>query len=187
MEEIWKPLKQNPDYYEISNLGRIRSLCFTNQWGTFIRKEPKIIKPVVTQSGYCVVTICSAKRKRYYVHRLVATNFIDNPMSLPQINHKNGIKTDNNIDNLEWSTSSDNIKHSFRVLKRRPNLTMLGKTFDKNPNHKKIAQYSITGKLIRIWKCELEAVKILGANKSGLSMALHGKCKTCKGYMWKFI
>lgn len=119
-EEIWKPIKSTL-FHEVSNHGRVRSIdhvTVTNHpnCGVFSqRRNGKIIKPVIVL-GYPKVSITfNGFRKLVSVHRLVATEFLENPHNKPEINHISGVKTDNHISNLEWSTSSENQIHAFKT------------------------------------------------------------------------
>ena len=87
--------------------------------GTVVNvKTGKILHQHKDKNGYLFVTLCNnGKQKRIAVHRLVALKFIPNTMNLPQVNHKNGIKTDNRVENLEWCTASENQQHRRYTLK----------------------------------------------------------------------
>lgn len=106
--EIWKDIPGFPEY-QISNLGRVMS--FKNQYG----HGPRIIYGETTRSGYIQVSMNKERRK---VHRLVALAFIPNPQGLPQINHKNEIKTDNRAENLEWCTAKYNVNYGTGIRRR---------------------------------------------------------------------
>lgn len=98
--ELWRDT-EFPGY-EISNLGNVRS-------GRLGRN----LKPWLMTNGYFAVTITSEKRMTIYIHRLIALAFIPLVAGKDHVNHKNGIKTDNRIDNLEWCTHAENIRHAF--------------------------------------------------------------------------
>lgn len=104
--EIWKDVEGYEGFYQISNFGRFKSFHGINE---------RIIRKRITKNGYEYVGLSIDKEfKKQTIHRLVACAFIDNPKNLPCVNHKNGIKTDNRADNLEWCTYSENNSHAFK-------------------------------------------------------------------------
>lgn len=112
-KEIWKKIK-GYKYYEISNLGRVRSYRVKNK----TLKTPILKNIEIDIWGYQRVTLSNnSKVKHLKVHRLVALAFIPNHLKKKEINHKNGIKTDNRIENLEWCTRGENMVHLYRVEK----------------------------------------------------------------------
>lgn len=116
MNEVWKPVQGYEGIYEVSNLGRVRSLdrVAENRWGT-TRPIPGTMRTIaVKREGYCFVNLFrKSKGQPMYVHRLVALAFLPNPDNLPQVNHKDGDKSNNALTNLEWCTGSDNCYHAI--------------------------------------------------------------------------
>lgn len=115
--EIWKKIKDLEGFYEISNLGNVKSI--SRVVNSSVQKCGfRIIKEKIKQSqdngkGYKQLYVqVNNKRKLFYIHRLVAQSFLPNPENKPQVNHINGIKTDNRVQNLEWCTSNENRKHA---------------------------------------------------------------------------
>ena len=116
MAEKWKDIKGYENIYQVSNLGRIRSLdriyVQPSRWGTSMLKKykGKVLNPTDNGNGYLIISLRddNRKRKSFYVHRLVAEHFLDNPNNLPEVNHKDEDKTNNFVENLEWCTASYN-------------------------------------------------------------------------------
>ena len=109
MDEIWKPVVGYEGLYEVSNFGRVRSL-----------RRNKILKLKNEVDGYIRVTLCNGgTEKLYQVHRLVAQAFIPNPDNLPQINHKDEVKSNNIVTNLEWCTVHYNNTYGTRLQRVR--------------------------------------------------------------------
>ena len=103
--EIWKPIEGYEGLYEVSSLGRVKSL------GNDKSRKEKILKPGMAR-GYLKVGLCrNGKMKFFLVHRLVADAFIPNPMGLPEINHKDEVKTNNIVSNIEWCSAKYNANY----------------------------------------------------------------------------
>lgn len=117
MEEIWKDIDGYIGLYQVSNLGNVKSLNFGRT------KKEKLLSIGKTGKGYCAVSLCkNGNQKTALVHRLVANAFIPNPQNLPQINHKNEIKSDNSADNLEWCDCKYNNNYGERNKKAGKNI-----------------------------------------------------------------
>ena len=120
MEEIWKDIENYEGYYQVSNLGNVKSLDreFTqlNKWGKYskYKKIGKELKKIIDNDGYYQVSLCkSGSQKEFKIHRLVGIAFIENNNNLPIINHIDANKKNNEVSNLEWCTVEFNNKHAF--------------------------------------------------------------------------
>jgi hypothetical protein len=112
-DTIWKNIDDSGNY-QVSNTGLVRRA--TNGHTT---KAGKILKPWMNDDGYYKIRIMKLGKKNMFLHRLVAEAFIENPNQKPFINHINGIKTDNRVENLEWITTDDNNKHNETLIIQR--------------------------------------------------------------------
>lgn len=110
MIEIYKPIIGYENSYEVSNLGNIKSKRKPH------RNYEKLLKPIKVTGGYLAIDLGDGmKIKRYLIHRIVATNFLENNSKKEQVNHIDGNKQNNTVENLEWSTRSENQLHSIRT------------------------------------------------------------------------
>lgn len=108
MKEIWKQVIGYEDLYQISNFGRVKRF--------YKNKSEKILKPIKGHLGYMFYGFSKeTKIKTYRIHRLVAIHFIENPHNYPEVNHIDGNKENYSIDNLEWCTRSQNMKHGHSL------------------------------------------------------------------------
>ncbi len=118
MQEVWKPIPGYESYYEVSSFGRVRSFdrSTIRTDGKRFNKAGRVLKPNLEQRGYLSVRLCvETVHKIFKVHRLVARAFLQAPHEGQQINHINGIKTDNRPENLEWVNPSENVRHAFDI------------------------------------------------------------------------
>ena len=127
-KEIWSNVKGYIGRYQVSNYGRVRTLTrrvkLVDRWGNTIRRliKGKVMKNKKKSSEtYPMVTFYkNSIQKDFYIHRLVAQTFIPNPENLPQVNHKDGIRSNNKVKNLEWCNSSYNALHWWHILGKGP-------------------------------------------------------------------
>lgn len=122
MQEIWKDIKDYEGIYQVSNLGRVRSLTRkVKTFNGFRITKGQLLKPLKTNRNYFRVDLKQNQKNKYKsIHRLVAETFIPNPNNYPIINHIDGDTSNNKADNLEWCTQSHNIKEAYRVGLARP-------------------------------------------------------------------
>lgn len=180
MEEIWKPIKGYEGLYEVSNLGRVKSLSRKSTY-TGRMYETKILKPHVNTKMYLDVDLCrNGVQKRHRIHRLVAEMFIPNPNNKPQVNHIDCDKSNNRIDNLEWCDNSENQKHAFAN-----GLNHRGK-FGESPKAKVVLQYTLDGVLVQEWDSITRIKHERGYCDSFISHCCKGKCNKAYNYIWKY-
>jgi hypothetical protein len=175
MKEVWEDIKGFEGIYQVSNLGNVKSLyreIHRKKMGILIVPE-KTLTPNVDKVGYARVTLYKKDFKyREFIHRLVAFSFIENTNNKPFINHKNGIKTDNIVDNLEWCTQKENVNHAYRTKLRIPDIgqskgTSKLKNTDIPIIRKMLKESSHTYKEIGdIYKVSSSAIKLIKYNKN---------------------
>ena len=177
--EIWKDIKGYEGIYQISNLGNIKSLdhYIRQRNNNYKLYHGKTLKPYMTSTGYYKIDLHNGKkRKIMLIHRLIANAFIPNPDDLPEVNHIDGNKTNNNIDNLEWCTRSDNIKHSYK-----------NKLHIHCPKNKPVKQINInTGQIINTYKSINDAARCLDLRHESISACAKGVTNSYGGYKWEY-
>lgn len=166
MQEQWKSIEEASNY-EISNLGNVRN-----------KTTLQVLKGRITKSGYYQVSIKINETNKFsnrYIHRLVAQYWIDNPENKREVNHKDGNKLNNNINNLEWITSAENQKHrhSIGIIQT---------------SQRRIGKFTKDGKLIAKFNSIKDAADL---DNNGIRVSidnvLQGKRYTLKGFVWKYL
>lgn len=176
MEEIWKDIMGYEGYYQVSNLGNVRSLdrVITYSNGSNVLTKGKVMAQNVCGRGYKQIHLkMNGKRKPFNVHRLVAQAFIPNPNNLPQINHINEDKTDNRVDNLEWCDNRYNNTYNNIQFKR------------PNKRRKTILQLDLDGNLVREWFSIREIERETGMCRAYISKGCKNGEKVYNNY-WKY-
>ena len=194
MNEIWLDVKGYEGFYQISNLGRVRSvdrfipIKFKNG-NVILRFYPsKFLKSFHDKDGYVIYDLIKDKKRIHFrFHRLLAEHFIPNPENKPEVNHINGIKDDNRLENLEWCTKSGNMKHMYNVLGFK------GSNYGKHltAEHKeRIAKHHrkkvLCVELNREFNSNKEAVEWLGLGDTAVTDAIRRNHKA-GGYHWKYV
>lgn len=174
--EIWKDIKNYEWLYQISNLWRLKSL------GNSRTRKEKIKKTRLNHWWYEYVFLNKAwVRKQLRIHRLISEYFLPNPYNKPYINHKNWIRNDNRLENLEWCTNSENILHSVNILKNKH------WRYWSNYKTKKINQFTLDWDLIKSWMSMRDINKCLGINTWNISNVCNWIRKSTGGYVFKYV
>ena len=206
---IWKDIKGYEGRYQISNLGQVKSLFFTNNKTKKSYYREKILKQQKTRQGYMTIRLSQdSMDKTYRVHRLVAEAFIENQKNKKEVNHIDGDKQNNTVDNLEWVTRSENQIHAYKNGFQRQTEAMrkhsieMGKKYGKingkksgrinimkaiKENKVPVEQYSLEGRYIKTWDSMTEASLNTGTCKSLISNCTKGKRESAGGYKWKIV
>lgn len=186
MEIQWKPINNYEGYYEISNQGEVRSVdrvivlktkdgkdrpCHFKQ--KLLKKHIEKGKKSNIKDRYYTAFSKDGKRVRFYIHRLVAEHFIRKPKSNEQINHLDGNPLNNYVDNLEWVTAAENMRHAFdnKLIKTEKPVRQIDK---------------VTGKVIKVHRSESEACRNMGVSQTKVLRAIQ-RDGTCKGYKWEYV
>ena len=199
MKEIWKDVAGYEGLYQVSNKGNVRSLDHKSNHHFY---KGKVLKARPDKDGYMIVGLSkNGVHKWLKVHRLVAIAFISNPHNYLTVNHKNEIKTCNEVWNLEWMTIKDNNNYGSR--RYRISVAQRGKPRDyakgeknyfygkrfcgkDNVTSKRVYQYTFDGEFIRSFDCVREAAETIGVSKSFMGLMCNGKRKQTKGYLFSY-
>ena len=176
--EIWKDVPEYEGRYQISNMGRIKSLDrYARVGGGSVRfVQGGIIKPIRCKNGYLEAPFSkNGIREVFLLHRLVAQLFIPNPNGLPQINHKDENLSNNSYENLEWCTAKYNANYGTRNRRYAEKVM------------KPVNQYDLKGKFIKKWIGAIVAELELGIHGESIARCCMGKQRAAKGYTWKYV
>ena len=174
MSEEWRDVKGYEGRYQVSSMGRVKSLERKDCLGRTVKE--RILKPNVVGRGYLrVILYAGGKTRTFFVHRLVCEAFHENPDNKPQVNHINEIKTDNRASNLEWATARENSNFGSRNER-------LGKA-----QSKPVGQYTLDGDLVKAWQSVNEVQRQTGFSQGNISLAANGKYKQAYGSIWRYV
>ena len=188
-KEIWKDVIGYEGLYEISNFGRIRSKKrLVSYNGTYRLYNGKTLSPFISSSGYYAIVLHKTRPifKLNYIHRLVANAFLPNDNNLEQVNHKDGNKLNNCVDNLEWCSRSENMKHAIRI--GLISKDTIRKAIEKmNKVERKAIQQIKNGKVVAEYESTFSAGKQFSKHaNTNISACARGLLQSAYGYQWKY-
>lgn len=170
--EEWRDIAGYEGLYQVSNLGRVKSLPKYNI------KDPKILSLINVKNYHNVNLFRDKTQRRHQVHRLVAKAFLPNPDNLPVVNHIDGNGLNNNVENLEWCTQSYNTVHAIRIGRLDP--TLRWKASAKVCSKKVVRDDGV------VFESGTAAAKALGVDQANISRCLCGKRKQTKGHSFSY-
>ena len=176
LDEVWKDINNYEGLYQISNLGNVKSLDRKVKRKNHYKTVKGImLKKTIDATGYYVVNICKCgKSAKKNIHRLVAETFIPNPKNYPIINHKDENKLNNCINNIEWCSYKYN--NNYGTLKQRQRII----------KGKKIKQYDLSNKFIKVWNSSAEVQRTLNICQTNIIKCCLGKRNKAGGFIWKY-
>ena len=176
-KEVWRDIP-NYEGYQVSNLGRVKSLERIDALGR--RVKEKILKPIITRNGYYLTGLYkNSVKKKYYVHRLVWIAFNGQIPEGYEVNHINEVKADNRLSNLNLMTHKENMNYGSRT-ERSAKKQINGKL------SKVVLQFTLDNILVKEYQSAHQVERELGFNRGNICSCCNGKLKTAHGFIWRY-
>ena len=174
MSEDWRDIEGYEGRYQVSSMGRVKSLERKDCLGRTVKE--RVLKPCDNGRGYLYISLSdgTGEHKRHYIHRLVGEAFVPNPLEKEDVNHKDENPSNNHASNLEWLTHKENLNYGMRNERVA------------KANSKPVAQYTKDGAFIKVWASSAEVKRQLGFNHSNIIQVAKGNRKTAYGFIWKY-
>lgn len=181
LNEYWKDVNNYEGLYQVSNLGRIRSLDRVvkqkNRFNNYqnVLYKGRVLKPQKQKNGYYIIGLHkNNKTERKLLHRLVAETFTENPNNYKYINHKDSNIYNNSVNNLEWCTQSYNIKYAYETGRKIP------------PHQRKVVQKTLNDTVLCEYKSIMEAFRKTGIQATNISKCCRKLREMAGGYKWQY-
>lgn len=176
---LWRPIvmKENMIIYSVSNYGDVKCHAHTTlqKDGKYLSVTEKFLKPGTDTQGYPMVNLGGVKTEK--IHRLVAKAFIPNPFNRPYVNHKDGVRSNNRVSNLEWVSAKENTQHAIEMGLRPRG----------GRKEKKVAMFTMEGVFIKEFPSVKNAHEITGINKRSIASCANGSRNKAGNYKWAFV
>lgn len=186
MNEVWKDIEGFEGFYQVSNLGRVRSVDrVVDRNGHLAHIQGKVLSPKVAMPYLGVMLSKNGKAHPARVHRLVAAAFVDNPDNLPCVDHIDGNKTNNNAANLRWCTQKQNMIAASAMGLMRP-VPYARRTPEQQERYSNSRKKPVVRSDGKVYRCTSDAAEDLGVTYSAVMHVLRGLTKTCQGYSFSY-
>lgn len=175
--EVWADIPEYEGLYQASNLGNIKSLDRIIELynGGRYKRKGKLLRPIKNHQGYMQIHLLkNGKVKTLLVHRIIAKTFIKNPNKYCEVNHKNEVKNDNRVENLEWCTQEYNKRYGTAIQRRTKKIS------------KRVNQYDLSGNFIKTWDSMREIERKTNIHNQQISLCCLGKRKKAGGFIWRY-
>jgi hypothetical protein len=187
--EDWRNIPGYEGLYQVSSFGRIKRIANSryNSLTKSFNKKEYILSTPVNDKGYSTANLYkNGKASPVRIHRLVAEVFMPNNENKPEVNHINGIKSDNQLNNLEWATRSENQKHAFANGLNKPNRINKGKFRGEHTRARKIVEVDNKGNVLQNFSCLKDATIFYNLSAGEVSRVCSGKANHSHNHYFKY-